>query len=60
MYHCPNKKTNLTKDELKAIKLLRNNKAIIIKLADKGSSTVIMNWADYLKDSYKQLSNKKY
>lgn len=52
--------TNLTKDELKAIKSLRNNKAIIIKPADKGSSTVIMNRADYLKEGYRQLSNEKH
>ena len=41
--------TNLTKNELKAIKSLRNNKAIIIIPADKGSSTVKMNRADYLR-----------
>ena len=41
--------TNLTKDELKDIKSLWNNKAIIIKPADKGSSTVVMNRSNYLK-----------
>ena len=51
--------TNLTKDELKAIKSLRNNKATIIKPADKGSSTVIMTRADYIKEGYRQLSNEK-
>ena len=47
--------TNLTKEELKAIKSLRNIKAIIIKPADKGSSSVIMSKSDYLKDGYRLL-----
>ena len=34
--------TNLTQEELKAIKSIRNNKAIIIKPSDKDSSTIIM------------------
>lgn len=51
---------NLTKEEFNAIKSLRYNKDIIIKPADKGSSTVIMNKSDYLKEGYRQLSNDKH
>ena len=50
----------MTKDELKAIKSLRNNKDIIIKPAEKYSSTVIMNRSDYLKEDNRQLSNEKH
>ena len=49
----------MTKDELKAIKSLRNNKDIIIKPAEKYSS-VIMNRSDYLKEGNRQLSNEKH
>ena len=52
--------TNLTKEELKAIKSLWNYKDIIIKQSDKGSSTVIINRLDYLKEVYRHFSNEKH
>ena len=48
---------NLTKPEKQAIKSLQNNKNIIIKPADKGSATVIMNKKDYIDEANRQLSN---
>ena len=52
--------SNITKAELKALKNLQNNSNIIIKPADKGSSTVIMDKSDYLHEGYTQLSNNRY
>ena len=53
-------KSNLTKEEFRAIKSLIDNKNIIIKPADKGSSVVIMDKMDYLKEGYRQLANEKH
>ena len=39
---------------------MKNNKRIVIKPADKGSSTVIINLADYLKEGYSQLLNESF
>ncbi|KAH9593866.1 hypothetical protein MS3_00002171 [Schistosoma haematobium] len=39
--------SNLSKNELYALKQLRNDKTIIITRADKGHTTVIMNNSDY-------------
>ena len=49
--------SNLTKPEKQAIRSLQNNKNIIIKPADKGSATVIMNKKDYIDEANRQLSN---
>ena len=38
---------NLTKDELHALRRLRNDKDIVILPADKGSVTVVMDKKDY-------------
>jgi len=35
-------------------------KNLIIKPADKGSATVLINRADYIKEAYRQLNNDKY
>ena len=51
---------NLSPGEYKTIQELRNNKTIIIKPADKGGATVIMNKQDYLQEAYRQLNNNKY
>ena len=56
VYKAPDKK-NLTRAEEKCIKGLKNDKNIVIKNADKGSSVVIMNRSDYLIEGYKQLSD---
>jgi len=53
-------KFNISKEEYLAIKTLKNNTEIIIKKADKGSATVIMNKTDYLTEGYRQLSNCNY
>ncbi len=53
-------KQNLTKKERLAIKELSQNKSIIIKKADKGSSVVIMNTEDYIAEGHRQLSDGKF
>ena len=52
-----NSKSNLTKQEKIAIKTLKNDNNIIIKPADKGGATVIMNKKDYIQEANRQLSN---
>ena len=44
----PYHQNNLSHAEIKAIKNIRNNSDMIIKPADKGSATVIMNKIDYI------------
>ena len=48
---------NLKKSELKALHRLKNDPSIVIKPADKGSATVIMNKTDYVFEANRQLSN---
>ena len=55
-----NEISNLNKDELKALKSLKNNKTIVIKPADKGSTTVIMDREDYIKEGNRQLANVEH
>ena len=55
-YRQPRKK-NLTKEEYKSIKLLRNHPDIIIKPADKGSAIVIQDKEYYVKEGERQLHN---
>ena len=50
----------MKKEEWKAITTLRNNKDLVIKPADKGGNTVIMNKQDYLQEVLKQLSNNNH
>ena len=45
-------KNNLSRKEIVALKNLRGDKSIVIKPADKGSSIVLINRADYLKEGY--------
>lgn len=47
---------NLTPSERKALKELYNNTDIIIKPADKGNATVILDRAQYLGEGLRQLS----
>ena len=52
--------SNLSYNESKALHTLKNNNNIVIKPADKGSSIVIMDKADYLQEGYRQIANEKY
>lgn len=49
--------SNLSKEEKLAIKSLKQDENIIIKPADKGSATVIMDKSEYIKEANRQLSN---
>ena len=54
------KNSNMTKLEKQALKSLKTNKNIIIKPADKGSCTVIMDKIDYINEGVRQLSNSNH
>jgi len=56
----PCKFDNLLPGEKQAIKELTNNPNIIIKPADKGGCTVIMNTVDYIAEAERQLSNREF
>ena len=58
-YKQPRKK-NLTKEEYKAIKSLKNNRNIIIKPADKGSAVVILDKEYYINEGQRQLNDTKF
>ena len=51
---------NLKTSELRALKKLKQNLNIILKPADKGASTVIMNKKDYIFEANRQLNNQKH
>ena len=51
---------NLTKDEYKAIKSLKNNQDMIIKPADKGSAIVILDKQSYINEGQRQLHDTKF
>lgn len=51
---------NLSIDERRALHELRNNDSIVIKPADKGSSTVVMDKSAYVTECYRQLNNTDY
>ena len=55
-----NYKSNLTNLEQTALRNLRNNDEIVIKPADKGGATVIMNKSSYINEAYRQLNNSNY
>ena len=50
--------SNITKEEWQAIQSLANDRSIVIKKADTGSSVVIWDRVDYLKEANKLLSDK--
>lgn len=50
----------ISKKELEVLKLLSQDKNIIIKKADRSSTIVIMNRDDYEKEVHRQLSNDIY
>lgn len=51
---------NITREEAEAIQELKDNKHIIIKPADKGSAVVIQSREQYIKEVYRQLTDKVY
>ena len=51
---------NLTKEEHKAIRSLKNNKDIVIKPADKGSAIVILHKQSYINEGQKQPNNTQF
>ena len=51
-------KQNLSNDQLKALKSLRNNNDIIITNSDKGNKTVVLNKIDYIKKIEEILSDQ--
>lgn len=58
--HLRNRQYNIDSGEKLALSTLRNNCDIVIKPADKGSATVIMNKDSYLQEAYRQLYNVNY
>ncbi|XP_033121407.1 uncharacterized protein LOC117120505 [Anneissia japonica] len=48
---------NLSPLERKAVETHKTNRDIVIKPADKGGATVIMNTGDYIREANRQLSN---
>ena len=53
-------KNNLSRNEVKAPKELKNNPAINLKKADTGTTIVIMNKADKIYEAKVQLHNRKH
>ena len=53
-------KNNLSKEELVSLKQLKTNSNIIIKPADKGGATVIMDIQAYEAEAMRQLNNSNY
>ena len=51
---------NLSNSERIALKALSNNPDLVIKPADKGGATVLMNKTSYLKEAHRQLYNADY
>lgn len=54
------KKPNLTSAEFHALKELQMDNTIVIKPADKGSVTVIVDRADYIYEAKRQLNDSNY
>lgn len=52
--------SNLSWDEKQALRQLRNNRSIVIKPADKGSTVVIMDRQAYIKKAEQQLNQGEY
>ena len=51
---------NLTLDEINAFTDLKNDPNIVIKPADKGGATVVLNRQDYINEALRQLSNTNH
>ena len=53
-------KNNLSRNEMAALKELKNNPAINLKKADKGTTTVIMNKTNKIKEAEVQLEIREH
>ena len=53
------KYSNLSTEELKAIRSLADDRSIVIKKADKGSAVVVFERNDYIKEVEKQLGDQR-
>lgn len=53
-------KNNLTREQTTALYELKNNKEIVIKPADKGGATVILDTEAYIHEALRQLENRTY
>lgn len=53
-------KPNLTEQEQKELQTLRRDPTIVIKPADKGAATVIMDRTTYVQEAHRQLSDQEY
>ena len=51
---------NLSRDEFRAIAELKHNSALNLKKADKGTTTVIMNKTDKIKEAHVLLDNREH
>jgi len=49
--------SNLTREERKALKSLKDDTSIVIKEADKGSAVVVWDREDYLQEAQRQLGD---
>ncbi|PIK62509.1 hypothetical protein BSL78_00515 [Apostichopus japonicus] len=52
--------SNVNRTQSMAIKKLRNNPDVVIRQADKGGATTILNTTDYIFEAEKQLSNSDF
>ena len=50
--------SNFSKEEWQCMRLLANDRSIVIKKADKGSCVVVWDSADYIAEASKQLNNE--
>lgn len=51
---------NLSRGEKQALGALKRNPHLMIKQADKGGATVILNTKDYVAEAERQLSNRAH
>ncbi|XP_072357570.1 uncharacterized protein [Scyliorhinus torazame] len=51
---------NVTQAQRNAIRALKTNRSIVIKPADKGGATIVLNRTDYCKEVYRQLNNQEH
>ena len=51
---------NLSVMKRRALIILRKNRKIVIKPADKRSATVILSRGNYIREAHRQLNNRKY
>ena len=54
----PTRYSNLSSDEWKAIRSLADDRSIVIKKADKGSTVAVWDRVDYIEEAQKRLNYK--